>query len=66
MGVSCNIDEVINFLVKKKEEGYKKVEIIDGARACGWHGDNPTITFITNKSEPRVIGIDCIKTNKYK
>lgn len=58
MTVNCNIDEVIKFLQKKKEEGYQRVEVIDDARASGWFSLNPQIEFIFCKSEPKVVGID--------
>lgn len=58
MTVNCNIDEVIEFLKKKKEEGYQRVEVIDDARAGGWFSLNPKIDFIFCKSEPNVLGID--------
>ena len=56
--VSCDINEIIDFLQKKKEEGYQKVEIIDESRANGWILPNPTINFIFNDAEPNVVGID--------
>lgn len=59
----CDINKIIEFLQKKKEDGYKTVELIDDARAAGWYSDSPTINFITNKHEPTVLGIDG-RTNK--
>ena len=61
MKVSCKIDDVINFLAKKREEGYTSVEIIDDARACGWSSLHPTLEFVFNKNEPNVVGIDVRK-----
>ena len=58
MQINTNIDSVIEFLQKKKEEGYKTVEIIDDARSNGWFSLEPKINFIFNKTEPDVIGID--------
>lgn len=58
MRVNCNIDEVIEFLQKKKEEGFQRVEVIDDVRARGWFDLNPKIDFIFCKSEPKVLGID--------
>lgn len=59
--VNCEIDSVIDFLQKKKEEGYKTVELIDDARAYGWQNIDGTpddLIFISNKKEPTVLGID--------
>lgn len=61
MKVSCNIDEVIDFLQKKKEEGYQKVELIDDARANGWFSLDPKLEFIFSEYEPKVLGIDARK-----
>lgn len=58
MEISSDIDNVINFLKKKKEEGYKSVELIDDSRASGWVPINPTLEFIYCKQEPGVLGID--------
>lgn len=63
MLVNCNINDVITFLQKKKEEGYESVELIDDIRAVGWITTNPTIKFITCKQEPGVLGID-VRKNK--
>ena len=63
MEISSDIDSVINFLKKKKEEGYKSVELIDDARDYGWFYINPTLKFIYNKREPGVLGID-IRTKR--
>lgn len=63
MEISSDIDSVINFLKKKKEEGYKSVELIDDARDYGWFYINPTLKFIYNKQEPGVLGID-IRTKR--
>lgn len=63
MAISCNINKLIKFLQEQKEEGYKTVELIDDARAVGWHSKDPTIEFIVNKHEPTVLGID-IRTKK--
>ena len=41
MLVNCNINDVIDFLQKKREEGYKTVELVDVARANGWINLNP-------------------------
>lgn len=65
--ISSNIDDIIKFLQTKKEEGFKTVEVIDDARAYGWININTgkSITFITNKLEPTVLGIDArIKAGK--
>lgn len=61
MKVNCNIDEVIEFLQKKREEGYTSVELIDDTRANGWFSLNPKLEFIFNKNEPKVLGIDARK-----
>lgn len=66
MKVSCDIQEVIAFLIDKMNEGYKSVEIIDDARAAGWFSLNPTIEFVFNKSEPTVLGINVMKKKKIK
>ena len=60
MQESCNIDSVINFLQKKKEEGYETVELIDDVRASGWFDldQNKKLDFIFSKQEPKVLGID--------
>lgn len=58
MRVNCNIDEVIEFLQKKKEEGFQRVEVIDDVRASGWFDLKPKIDFIFCESEPKVVGID--------
>lgn len=63
MLVNCNINDVIDFLQKKREEGYKTVELVDDARANGWITLNPKLEFIFCKQEPKVIGID-VRTNK--
>ena len=51
MLVDCNIDSVINFLQKKKEEGYETVELIDDVRASGWFDldQNKKLDFIFSK-----------------
>ena len=64
MKISCNIQEVISFLIDKMNEGYKTVEAIDDARANGWLELNPTIEFIFNKDEHHVVGIDVRTKNK--
>lgn len=64
MKISCDIDRLIEFLQKKKENGYRTVELIDDARAAGWHSKDPTIEFIVNKHEPIVLGIDVRTKNK--
>lgn len=61
MKVNCNIDEVIEFLQKKREEGYTSVELIDDTRASGWFSLNPKLEFIFNEGEPKVLGIDARK-----
>ena len=58
MFVDCNIDSIIDFLCKKRDEGYKTVELIDDARTYGWYCWDPKISFITNSLEPTVLGID--------
>lgn len=60
MQVDCNIDSVINFLQKRKEEGYETVELIDDVRASGWFDldQNKKLNFIFSKQEPKVLGID--------
>lgn len=62
--VSCDIQEVIAFLIDKMNEGYKKVELIDDARANGWFYLNPTIEFLSNKKEPTVLGINAMTKKK--
>ena len=59
--VSCDINKVIEFLQKKKEEGYKRVELIDNLRAEGWVSLQPKLKFIVNNNEPTVLGIKAIK-----
>lgn len=66
MKIKCNIDDVINYLTKMKQDGYRKVEIIDKAREFGWIESDPCIEFITCDKEPSVLGIDCRKANIYK
>lgn len=65
MQVDCNIDSIIDFLQKRKEEGYETVEIIDDARASGWFelNQDKKLNFIFCKQEPKVLGIDT-RTNK--
>lgn len=63
MEISSDIDNVIDYLKKKKEEGYKSVELIDDSRGYGWFYINPTLKFIYNKQEPDVLGID-IRTKR--
>ena len=63
MLVNCNINDIITFLQKKREEGYETVEIIDDVRANGWIALNPKLEFIFCKQEPKVIGID-VRTSK--
>lgn len=46
MLVNCNINDVIEFLQKKQEEGYETVEIVDDTRANGWMSLNPKLKFI--------------------
>lgn len=60
-----NIDDVIKYLQKMKEEGYKYVELIDDGRALGWKSDKPMIDFIVSEDEPYVIGIDA-RSNRMK
>lgn len=64
--ISCNIDTVIEYLQNKKKEGFKTVEVIDDARVYGWERLDgiKTITFITSKSEPTVLGIDARTSTK--
>lgn len=64
MAISCNINKLIKFLQEQKKEGYETVELIDDARAAGWHSKDPTIEFIVNKHEPIVLGIDVRTKNK--
>lgn len=64
MKISCDIDRLIEFLQKKKENGYRTVELIDDMREEGWYSDNPIINFITCKQEPTVLGIDVRTKNK--
>ena len=59
--VSCDISEIIEYLIKKREEGYERVEVIDIHRASGWCSVNPTIEFVFNKEEPKVVGICAFK-----
>lgn len=60
MQIDCNIDSVINFLQKRKEEGYETVEVIDDVRASGWFelDQDKKLNFIYCKQEPKVLGID--------
>lgn len=58
MEISSDIDNVIDYLKKKKEEGYKSVELIDDSRASGWITINPTLKFIRCEREPGVLEID--------
>ena len=60
MEVCCNIDSVIAFLQKKKEEGYETVELIDDVRASGWFelDQDKKLNFIFCKQEPKVLRID--------
>lgn len=65
MKVSCNIDEVIDFLQKKKEEGYESVELLDDSKAAGWFFVHPTLEFVFNKNYPKTLCIDA-RTSKTK
>lgn len=56
--ISCDIQEVIDFLTERMSEGYKTVELIDKHREKGWIYTNPKLEFIFNKHEPTVVGID--------
>lgn len=67
MKVSCDIQEVIAFLIDKMNEGYKTVEVIDDARAHGWFSsDPPSIEFIFSKKEPTVLGIKAFEKQERK
>lgn len=57
--ISGNIDDLISYLQRMKENGYKTVEIIDYWRAKGWEPMyTPSIDFIVSKDYPTVLGID--------
>ena len=57
--ISCEINEIISYLEKMRDKGYKTVEIIDYWRAEGWQPMYvPSIDFIVCKGEPKVLGID--------
>lgn len=58
MKVNCNINDVIDFLIKQRDEGYTSVELIDDARAFGWVSKKPELNFIFSKQNPNVLGID--------
>lgn len=58
MMVSSNIDDVIKFLRKMKNEGYTSVELINDARVSGWIPINRGLNFVFCKNEPGVLGID--------
>lgn len=58
MKVNCNINDVIDFLIKKRDEGYTSVELVDDVRASGWFYLEPKLEFIFNKNEPKIVGID--------
>ena len=58
MKISSQIDDVITFLQKKRDEGYKTVELIDDDAAKGWRLVNPTLTFVICKDCPTVLEID--------
>ena len=64
MKVSCNIDDVIAFLINKRDAGYKTVELIDDARTGGWTSLCPELEFIFSRNEPSVVGIDARSKNK--
>lgn len=63
MDISCNIDDIISFLIDQRDEGYKTVELIDDIRSHGWKAMNPKISFIFNDHEPTVLGIDARSVN---
>ena len=58
--VSCNIQEVIDFLTERMNEGYKTVELIDKRRAAGWICIDPKLNFIFNEHSPTTVGIDAM------
>jgi hypothetical protein len=53
--------ELFNYLTKKRDQGYTSVEIIDNKRAAGWIPLEPTIDFVLNDMEPKIVGIDVRK-----
>ena len=56
--ISCDIQEVINFLTKRMNEGYKTVELIDKHQANGWVYANPKLEFIFSERHPTTVGIN--------
>lgn len=64
MKISSNIDNVINYLIQKKNEGYTSVELIDNARAAGWDSLTPTLNFVVCKNHPNILGIDAREQTK--
>ena len=56
--ISCDIQEVINFLTERMNEGYKTVELIDKHKAAGWICVNPKLKFIFDERHPTTVGID--------
>lgn len=58
MKVNCNINNVIDFLIKQRDKGYTSVELIDDARNAGWVCKNPQLNFLFSKQNPNVLGID--------
>lgn len=61
MTINSDINEIIDYLIKKRDQGYTSVEIIDDHRAAGWIPLEPTINFVFNDKEPKVVGIDVRK-----
>lgn len=60
MIIGTDINELIEFLQKAKENGYTQVQVIGKYRKSGWfsENDNYGIEFLKNESYPNVIGIN--------
>lgn len=59
--VSCDIQEVIAYLIDRMNEGYTKVELIDDDRAAGWFYLDSTIEFVFSERYPKTVGIKAFK-----
>ena len=60
--ISGKIDNVIEYLQRMKDKGYKTVEIVDYYRTQGWELMGiPNLTFVVNEEYPTVLGIDMME-----
>lgn len=57
--VSGNINDVISYIQRMRDKGYKTVEVIDYWRVKGWKPMYvPSIQFVVCDQQPTVLGID--------